>query len=299
MHASGFALSYGGVICYQFGVSLTKVSIISSYLRILPHGKYRLFTWVTLGIVICFSILLIVASGVACSPESGIFSFNTSTNCVPFLPLQYGSAVWNCVADAWLIVFIIPYIIKAQLPQKQNIAIVIVMSAGMLVIVAGIMRVVYVAETMRQPAYEHNTPLFGLWTAIELGVGLFCASAPATLPLLRKLAPRPMASLTGDTTLSNGYSNRTDNLRLRLRDNAIGLHIIRDGPVVTSNAKTGKLGTLLKKKRWYLNESGDNESQEEVFSNFVQVGILKTSEITISETRVESDDDVKGLETRR
>jgi uncharacterized membrane protein HdeD (DUF308 family) len=94
-----------------------------------------------------------------------------------------------------------PCIIKLQLPQKQKIALMVVMSAGILVIIAGIIRVVYIAETMQKPLYEWNTLLFGIWTAVELCVGLFCASAPATLPLLRKLAPRAMASLTGNTTL--------------------------------------------------------------------------------------------------
>lgn len=67
-----------------------------------------------------------------------------------------------------------------------------VMSAGILAIIAGIIRVVYIAEITQKPIYEWSTLLFGIWTAVELYVGLFCASAPATLPLLRKLASRAM-----------------------------------------------------------------------------------------------------------
>jgi len=107
---------------------------------------------------------------------------------------------------------------KLQLPKKQKIGLVVVMSADILVIIAGIIRVVHIAETMEKSIYEWNTLLFGIRTAVELCVRLFCASAPATLLLLRKLAPRAMASLTGHTALSNGYGNRTLNSRMRVRE---------------------------------------------------------------------------------
>jgi hypothetical protein len=167
--------------------------------------------------VISFSFLLLAASGMARGQEAGKFFFKPSTTYVPFTTLLCTSAAFNGFADAWLITSTIPCMAQLQLPQRRKIALMVVMSAGILVIITGITLVVYIAETAQKPVYGWNALLFGIWTAAELCVGLFCTWVPATLPPLRKLAPRAMASLTGDTSLSNAYGNRALTLRMRVR----------------------------------------------------------------------------------
>jgi hypothetical protein len=83
-----------------------------------------------------------------------------------------------------------PCIIKLQLPQKQKIALMVVMSAGMLVIIAGIIRVVYIAETMQKPLYECVAMLsvrsvYSPWIVLRKRVGI-------RPPLIDKLSSIPI-----------------------------------------------------------------------------------------------------------
>jgi len=53
------------------------------------------------------------------------------------------------------------------------------------------------------------------------------------------------------------------------------------------------------KKGWYSDESGGNESQEDVLAKSGKPGIIKTSEVMISETGVDSDEDRNDSERRK
>jgi hypothetical protein len=172
------------------------------------------------------------------------------------------------------------------------LAFVVIMSAGILDVIAEkpeIIRVVYISKTLQKPISEWNTLLFGNWTAVGLCVGLFCALAPATLPLLKKLVPRAMASLTGDTSFDDGYGKGASNSRVRARDGVIDLQNSQDLQAIGSSARVSKRRTML--KGWYSAESGGNESQEDVIARSGNDGITKTSEVVISESRLDGDED--------
>jgi hypothetical protein len=47
----------------------------------------------------------------------------------------------------------------------------------------------------------------------------------------------------------------------------------------------------LLKRGWYSDESGGNESQEEVLAKIGKNGIIKTSNVIISEAKLDSDED--------
>ena len=70
-----------------------------------------------------------------------------------------------------------------------------ILSLSILVVVAAIIRVVRVQRLVYSQDQSWDSYEVDIWAAVEINTGIFCVSAPAVKPLLRKLAPGLLSSI--------------------------------------------------------------------------------------------------------
>ncbi|KAK1753980.1 hypothetical protein QBC47DRAFT_423782 [Echria macrotheca] len=187
--------TYLGLIFYQLCLCLTKLSILAFYLRIFSSRPLeRRLAWATVIAVLLYGIPLLFMSVFQCHPVAGQF-FGSPMKCFVFEPLLIASASLHTATDAWLIVLIIPCVVRLDLPSRQKAALAVVLSLSIFVIAASLTRL----QLSLRAAGKHgegdgvrvaNTLAFFVMTVLELDMALICASAPTLRLVLARLWPR-------------------------------------------------------------------------------------------------------------
>jgi hypothetical protein len=80
-----------------------------------------------------------------------------------------------------------------------------VLSMSILVIVAALVRVVRIVHVIGSLDAPWDSYDVDIWCAVEINIGIFCASAPAVKPLLRQLAPGLLSSINTES----GFNTNT------------------------------------------------------------------------------------------
>jgi hypothetical protein len=77
-----------------------------------------------------------------CKPVNGYWNATNESTCVNPSAAFYANDVCNILADAWLVVIIVPRIWSLKMARKQKIALFIIITLSWLVIIAAIVRMV-------------------------------------------------------------------------------------------------------------------------------------------------------------
>lgn len=197
--------TYLGLIFYQLCLCITKLSILAFYLRIFSsRPPERRLAWATIIAVLLYGVPLLFMSVFQCHPVAGQF-FNQPMKCFTFEPLLITSASLHTATDAWLIVLIVPCVVRLDLPSRQKAALAVVLSLGIFVIAASLTRLQLSLSVARNVDGVHvaNTLAFFVMTVLELDLAILCASAPTLRLVLARLWPRLGM---GDPISSGGFA---------------------------------------------------------------------------------------------
>ena len=232
--SSTYALTtYLGLIFYQLTLLLTKLSILSFYLRMFSSRPVeRRLAIATIALVVAYGIPLLTISILQCHhpPASSPSSPSPSpSKCIPFTPLLIASASLHTATDAWLILMIAPAIARLAIPRGQKAALATVLSLSVFVIAASLTRLQLSLHTTTTAAAAGSddssatipaarrvadTLSFFVMTVLECDVALLCACAPTLRPVLARVWPGGMA---GDGGGPPGMGRRRRRRRRRLR----------------------------------------------------------------------------------
>ncbi|KAB5582931.1 hypothetical protein GE09DRAFT_1211548 [Coniochaeta sp. 2T2.1] len=186
--------TYLGLIFYQLTLLLTKLSILSFYLRIFSSRPIeRRLAIFTIAVVVAYGIPLLAISVFQCHPSSSSSFFSHSIpKCFNFTPLLIASASLHTATDAWLIVMIAPVISRLAIPRGQKVALATVLSLSVFVIAASLTRLQLSLHAGYKPEGSTrvtNTLAFFVMTVLECDVALLCACAPTLRPILARIWP--------------------------------------------------------------------------------------------------------------
>lgn len=184
---------YLGLICYQLCLCITKLSILAFYLRIFTTRLLeRRLAWATIIAILLYGVPLLFMTVFQCHPVAGRF-FSQPMRCFTFEPLLIVSASLHTAVDAWMIALIIPCVTRLELPRRQKIALGVVLSLGVFVIAASLIRLQFSLARARDNAGGTpvtNSLAFFVMTILELDLALICASAPTLRLIIARLWPR-------------------------------------------------------------------------------------------------------------
>ncbi|KAI0429253.1 hypothetical protein F5Y09DRAFT_310864 [Xylaria sp. FL1042] len=182
-------LFYAHQPIYYISVSLTKVSIILFYFRLLPQQSYRAFLWTMMVVVILTGASSTIAGIFQCSPIAHAWNPNIPGTCFNQFALFFANGGLNIAQD--LILYILPTRIlwSMNLPLKQRVALIGVFVIGGLTIIAGIIRIPSLKEAIMStdPTWDHVGS--SIWSSIECNVGIMCACLVHLKPLITHFVP--------------------------------------------------------------------------------------------------------------
>lgn len=193
--------TYLGLIFYQLCLCFAKLSIATFYLRMLSSKPaMRWLSWATIALVIGFGIPLLIMSTFQCYPTDG-YVLGRPMSCLSFTKLLVFSSCVHTATDIWLIIIIIPTISKLDIAIRQRIALTIVLSLGVFVVAASMIRLQLSLHKDFRPTTGRqgsNTLAFFVMTVLECDTAIICASAPMIRPILSKMWQRPWPTFTLD-----------------------------------------------------------------------------------------------------
>ncbi|KAL6707604.1 hypothetical protein ACN47E_003954 [Coniothyrium glycines] len=176
-------------ILYAFAISLTKIAVISSYLRFIQEKGFRWSMY-----TIAMSILALWVTGVfvtvfQCQPVSGAWNFTLADRrCINYVNYLYASSAVNVLTDILLCVLPWPHLWRLNMPLKQRIILCMLLAGGMSACVIGIVRVAYLG-TLRSTDITFSAVPCLILSVGECSLGIVSVSIPALRPLVQRLFP--------------------------------------------------------------------------------------------------------------
>lgn len=206
-------VTYGTLICSQWALTFTKLTILVFYIRIFVSRREQWLAGITIALVIVYSIPLFVGSVMQCNTTTGGFIFDKRYPCLKYNTFLLVATTVHVVTDIWLILMVMPVTISLKIPVRQKIALLAVFSLGVFVIAASIAKLLVVTLLVQEikegtADYTWDIYSYDIWTVLEVAVGIIVANAPTMRPILARLFPRFMSnsSLSSDKRDSNTAS---------------------------------------------------------------------------------------------
>lgn len=83
------------------------------------------------------------------------------------------SGIINCVADLWTTLLPIPLVMRLKMPLRERIGVCVLLSLGIIVTVAGIMRTYYIWQSLIN-SWDETWFSYPLWicAAVEIDVAV-------------------------------------------------------------------------------------------------------------------------------
>lgn len=171
---------------YLACVTLTKVSIILLYLRIIPSSispRFRIICLILIGLLLANMVSFIVALGFQCRPVSYSWTQwtgETQGSCMNLQAQVYSSSATNITFDLIVFALPIPKLLGLQVRDtRKKIMVVLTFLVGLLGTICSVVRLAYLTQwgnTTNATMHYNN---IAIWSAVEGGVGVICACMPA------------------------------------------------------------------------------------------------------------------------
>ncbi|TQV94013.1 hypothetical protein V2A60_003838 [Cordyceps javanica] len=184
-------VNFAGRPIYQFGVSLFKVALLISYLRLLQatsKRNYRVLIWVTIVAVLLGHLGSAFALIFACKPVSFSWKLTVSDPNPTCVNLSQTSLIYSLItiiSDVLVAVLPIPVLLTLKIPNAKKAGLVGVFLLGLFTTICSVLRLV---QLNRISFGDGNSTMLVLWGVIEFNVGNMVTSLPFLAPVFIKKA---------------------------------------------------------------------------------------------------------------
>ncbi|KFY22945.1 hypothetical protein V493_06213 [Pseudogymnoascus sp. VKM F-4281 (FW-2241)] len=176
-------VSWASMVLYLTSSSLTKMSILVFYLRILVAKKDKLVTKITLGAMIIYYVAFLIVLFLQCRPLQYYWEIlipDAKGTCLEEGIHMVTAGAINLIFD--LLIFTIPlrslFLLKIRTTQKLQV--ISLFSAGLIVIAAATMRLYYnVVVFLQTYDVSWHGYVAWVWAAVEVHVSIICACVPS------------------------------------------------------------------------------------------------------------------------
>ncbi|OHW98261.1 integral membrane protein [Colletotrichum incanum] len=207
-------VSIAGQTLFLFASGLSKLSILTSYLRIAPLGSsFRRLTWMAMFVIFALLWIFLIVLWTQCLPAWHYWDLLVDNrNCLDEWPPLAGQTITTVATDFLVYILPIPTLFRLRLPATQRVVLLLLFSLGTVVVVAGVMRTYWV-HYVEEETYDVTWEGFDLWiwTALEANLAVVCGCVPVLrrlLPSTSDSKPSTLMDVSAPPTIGSGKKKK-------------------------------------------------------------------------------------------
>ncbi|PVH78466.1 hypothetical protein DL98DRAFT_656171 [Cadophora sp. DSE1049] len=209
-------------LLYFISISLLKIAFLLFFFRIFPSRRFRQVVWSLVAFNAVLALVCVIVVCTMCRPLYYVWTQwdgEHQGKCVDVNALAFANAGLCIVLDLVTLGLPITQVVKLQLSIGKKIWVTAMLSVGLIVTVISILRLkslINFASTWNQTWDFFDA---GMWSMIELDIGLICVCMPSFRVLFIKM----ISHFKSDTTDSNTSQKRfsvNPNLMLKVQGGA-------------------------------------------------------------------------------
>ncbi|KAL2813366.1 hypothetical protein BJX63DRAFT_224506 [Aspergillus granulosus] len=210
-------LFYIGILCFYFSVAVAKLAILSFYLRIFTTRSFKRVTYAVMALCATWGLAVVFQSAFNCTPASFYwtrFDGVSQGTCLSYTAFRVMAPI-NVALDVIVMVLPLPPLLKLNLPLVKKIRVISMFSVGILILVAGTLRLTHLYNSITTYNITYNGGELSYFGVIEAQVSVICTCMPAIAILLKRLMPQWFSSSNGTryTTFQENVSPRRGTFR--------------------------------------------------------------------------------------
>ncbi|KAK4958652.1 hypothetical protein LTR28_005415, partial [Elasticomyces elasticus] len=169
-------IAFAAKIMFTMAATFTRLSLLSFYFRLVKDSGVRWFAWVlrlslvwVLGVCVAFVVLTVWQ----CKPISAYWVYPPmpAGSCMDEGTVTLWAGVINCISDLLVTVLPIPIVMRLQMPLKERLGVVVLLSLGFAVTVAGVVRTYFIWWSLIK-SWDETWFAYPLWIAAAVEIDL-------------------------------------------------------------------------------------------------------------------------------
>ncbi|KAF2256458.1 hypothetical protein BU26DRAFT_599145 [Trematosphaeria pertusa] len=173
-------LVYASEVSYFSCSGFTKLCFLFFFLRVFPGEHIQKAIYAVIAISVAYTVGFGTTMIFACRPISAVWTW------------------FNIAIDLAIVAIPIPNLLRLKLGLRRKLFLVAIFSVGAITIVVSCIRLGALATyaTSTNPLYDNL--MAGVYSVLELNIGLMCVYMPALRRFLAQLTPRCFATTRDD-----------------------------------------------------------------------------------------------------
>ncbi|KAH7391517.1 integral membrane protein [Cadophora sp. MPI-SDFR-AT-0126] len=214
----GLKMVLAAEVTFAAAITLTKLSMLMLVRRLLVNASlfWRRVTLAAIAIVTIQGSVFCLTVIFQCRPIHDYWKVtkDPQPNCISQPATLLVAGIINTFTDLATVLLPIRTVITLQLPRRQMIVVILLFGFGFISCIAGVVRTYYMYEVTT--GWDQTWRSYPVWvtSALELYIGIICASIPATKPFFTAYLPSLFGSMT---SVTSGTSSSTANSTSRRR----------------------------------------------------------------------------------
>ncbi|KAG6000315.1 hypothetical protein E4U21_005609 [Claviceps maximensis] len=201
-------VNFAGRPIYQLGISLFKIALLISYLRLLQgtdRKTYRMIVCATIAMVLLAHVGCALSLIFACSPVEKSWKPWLTGTCLKPGPSFTGYAVVTIISDIIVAVLPVPVLLKLNVRVEKKVGLIAIFMLGLFTTLCSILRYLQIDRIQNG---DGNSTMLVLWGTIEFNVGNMVSSLPFLAPVCMKKAKDYKSKYSGGSGIASKNKHR-------------------------------------------------------------------------------------------
>ncbi|KAK5995367.1 hypothetical protein PT974_03771 [Cladobotryum mycophilum] len=178
-------MQYIGAPFYVIGIWGFKVSLLVSYVRLVPP-HYRIVPIIVASITTAAHVAFILVFLFMCSPIDKIWKPLVPGHCVEQVTFYLTFSSLTIIFDVVTLVLPFPVLVKLQMKLRKKLVLLGLFALGIFVTIVQIIRI----QTIESLSDYLDSAESIKWSIVETAVGIIIACVPTLAPLVKSFAER-------------------------------------------------------------------------------------------------------------
>ena len=206
---------WASVWIYYLALCFVKLSILTQYLRVIPHERFRLACYVLMAIVVVYSCCTFFGAIFSCTPVRKFWTPSMTTgHCLDLEAVWFANTSINITTDIATAIIPLPVLNSLKLPKRQKYALMVVFALGGFTCIISILRLQALYVVSHTTDISWYNPLAAIWSSTEVNVGILCSCLPTLKGLVNHFFPdlfETMSTRRGSIPVELSQSSRRRN----------------------------------------------------------------------------------------